>query len=383
MKIDSNVLMNNNVILKNLQNYLVFNGKLEEYQTFISNNNEIKLSSDISQFIIMYDEDKKIIFAKNFELLMKPIEKIDISCNILKGILTILKNRKRLNKCTESKYQLLKNENISNIIKIDNNIQIVILEIPLKKRFAIKELQETLEWFLKNDYFKFQVDIEENLGFVTIPKLFFVAYLSLIVGTVIRVLDIFPLNIISLNDVILAVKILLSVFLSTGSILLLLTAIIFYFGYRFPDFYSKYNIFFYGPKIVKTYLIGFSLLTLFSSFHYNVYPKLENIFLAHIYKWSANFYINSKTLMVYDYDFNKTIIYLDTKDRMYYYYDSFDINMTKIDTNETEKIKEIILGTHETNNTKNLLHGHWKMNYIKELKFDYNDTLILKALSTH
>lgn len=383
MKIDSNVSMENNVILKNLQNYFVFNGKLEEYQTFISKNNDTKLSSDISQFLILYNEDKKIIFAKNFELLLKPTKEIDTDCNILKGIFTLLKNRKRIGKGADTKYELLKNENLSNIIEIDNNIQITILEIPLEKRYAIKELQETLEWFLKNDYFKFQADIEENLGFVTIPKLFFVAYLSLVVGTVIRVLDLFPFNIISLNDVILAVKILLSVFLSTGSLLLLFTAMIFYFGYRFPAFYSKYNIFFYGSKVAKTYLIAFSLFTLFSSFHYNVQPKVENFFLANMYKWAANFYINSKTLIVYDYDFNKTIIFLDTKDRMYYYYDSFDINMTKIDTNETEKIKEIILGTHETNNAKNLLHGHWKMNYIKELKFDYNDTLILKSLSSN
>lgn len=380
MKIDSNTSIDNNVILKYIQNYSIFNGNFESFQTFVTNN-DTELSSDISQFLILYDEDKKIIYAKNFELITKHKKEIDIGCNLIKGIVsifTILKNQRRSKKGIDTKFEILKKENLSNIIEIDNNIKILLLEMPKEKRSAVNELQETLEWFLKNDFFKYQLEMKENLEFLSIPKLLFMAYLSLVVGTVIRVLDIFPFTLISESDIILTVKILLSILFATVSFLFIISVIVIYIDHK--SRYSKYNLFFYGSKVIKWYLIIFSLVTIFSSLHYNINSHIEKFFPL-LYKWSANIYINSKTLMVYDYDLNKTIIYLDSKEKIYYYYDSFKIDFSKLDTNNTSTIKEKILGTHETNSTTSLLNGHWKMKYIKELNFDYNDTIILKSLT--
>lgn len=385
MENENEIFIENSVLLKNIQKYLSFHGDFEAFQNFLLNN-DTELSSDISQFVILYNNDKKIISAQHFDLVSKSKEEEEDAsgCNLFKDLfffpLVLWKKYKINKKGVAKKFEILKQEDFSNLVNVDHEIKFILLEIPTKKIYSIRELQETLEWFLKNDFFKYRIDMEKNLGFFSIPKLLVVAYLSLIVSTVIRALDILPFNLISESEIILTVKVLLSILLSTGSFLFIITALAIYVMHKYQIFYSKYNFFFYASRVIKIYLIGFSLYSIFSSLHFNVNKSFESFFFP-IHKWAANFYINNKTMIVFDKSMNKTIIYLGSRDRMYYFYDSFDVNMSKIDANNTENIKEIILGTHETNSTESLVKGHWKMKYINDLTFDYNETLIINDLN--
>lgn len=154
-----------------------------------------------------------------------------------------------------------------------------------------------------------------------------------------------------------------------------------YFDSISKNSYSKHNLLSFLKKAFALILILYSVASIIASAYNN---KNQLFFIQNMV---ADFYINNKTSLVYDKYLQKPIIFLGIKDGVYYYYDTFKTNALK-DLNITngweknKKIKSLILNINEENTAK-LFQDPWKIENIKNINLDYNNTLIIQKILTN
>ncbi|MDD2828900.1 MAG: hypothetical protein PHW18_04930 [Sulfuricurvum sp.] len=382
MTIERDLSIYDDKILKNIQTYLTFNGDFKSFQEFLLVQ-DIELISDMSQFLIFYDDKKKIVHAKYIKLLSKQKKILNFGCNIFKWILYtpfFLKDTYNREKHgVTNQYETLNKENITNIFKIDETVKIILIEIPKDKKQAIRELKETLECFINIDNLKYEIYIKENLGSFTGTKILLTTYSSILVASILLILHTIPYSLINDSEILLSIKIFIAIFLSIFSIFAVITFLMIYADSKSKNSYSKHNLLSVLKKTAVLLLIIYATSSIIAGANNN---KNRKIFP--IQNMVADFYIDNKTSLVYDKYLQKPIIFLGIKDGVYYYYDIFQTNSLKDlnVTDEAEKsrqIKLLILNIYEENTTK-LFQDTWKIEKLTNINFDYNNTLIIQKM---
>lgn len=368
----------NKIILKYSHKYLIFHGGKTKFRYFLSKYNQRKYSQDITQFIIMYNQDKKIIFAKSYSI---EIVK-NFGCNIFKSIAYFCK------KIIRNVFYLNKPYNHDELIHVtsfDENIKILFLEIPQSHSVEIKNL--------KNILYYSSTKIEEGNSNTLISgktlQLLSIIYASIVISSFISILHFLPISLVNDNEVLIAIKLTIAIFLAAFSLIILYGIVmrtIFYFlgsEVKVPNIYSK---------IINFGIIGcvlyFSLLNIAISLNMKFLKRtFVNPFSFSIPNIVADFYLQNKTSLVFDENLKRPILYLGTKDNTYYYYDTFEIEKLKKmlkDENKTEikdleLLKKYILKMHE-NSEQDIITDAWKIGNARNINFDNNYSLIVKTI---
>ncbi len=385
----------NEKIVKNIRKYVIARGCKSDFEKLLQNK-DTEIFSDASQIIIFFDKNKKIIFAKKFKNIIKKINLIKWNIfnyskddfNSIFKIPSFLWENKRRKNGVSSRLESLKKENLSELFILDKDLTFILLEIPKQEFIPINELEEILNPFISSDTLKYHNEIKENYGVFGGIKILILAYSSILVASIIKILNVYPYGLINDSEIFLAIKLFLAIFLAIFSIFILLGLLAIAVDYKFMIRYQKINALFSLKFILLSYLVFFSITTVLASLNINQGEKRLQHFIPPMYAFVSDFYIDSKSLIVFDKNLSKPIIFLGVKDGLYYYYDEF--NKDKLKENlkglkfnneivKTKKIKKILLGIDV--NSSSLINGEYKVRSIKDLVFDYNNTLVNNLLT--
>lgn len=384
MELEKNKTIYNDKLVQYSKKHLIYNGDIKNFKQHIYNNDE-DLISVITHFIIYYDSNNKIVHAENLESIPKLQETNDFKFNIFKWIYTIRQNKKRQDRGVTSKYEKLKKDLPRKIFDTNESIKVLCLEISKEtKRYRgiVNELKEELEVFLHPNTIKYEHYINETLGSFFGMKLFVMVYLSILIATVIKITAVIPLSLINDNEVLLTIKLVIGILLAIFSIFIVFVIIVIIIDAK-SGLYTKYNLLFSSKMLVISSLLIYSVISILTSIYRN---NTTQYFLIH--NFAYNIYVDSKTSLVYDTYLHKPIIYLGSKDGVYYYNDSFNKEKlkNKLDKLHISKnnynpilIKKVMLNIDQKDGDL-FLNEPVKVENMKNMNFDYNNSLIINEL---
>lgn len=403
-----------------IQKFTIFNNRFQEFQNFLNRKNKNDFE-ECHQFILFYDSENTIIYSKEIEVIKKQnffyssllkirlsIEKmalcIDHCLNKYSNFDKKTERAKKLYKIIDTRFatlckihsRILCNQKISSarFDKIKQEIRnlnlskykIIFLEIPKKDHYIVKELKAILDYSQNQDNNK---NNNEGLASSAKVQLSTFVYFALTLGIIFEILNIIPYSLLDEHDIFLAIKLYIAVvivFLFLSTIIYIVTLPF----YIYDIVKLKYTIKYKTIPLLKKGALFYVLLTGVVNFlaanniiwSEQTWIKTTQVIMP-ICRDITKYYLNQKTLLVYDRNLKKTILYVGTKDGIYYYYDQFkvkDLNASKYcDNNSSSQLKQTLLGF-DTNVKENYLESHWKINNIKDSSFDYNDTLVIQSI---
>ena len=220
----------------------------------------------------------------------------------------------------------------------------------------------------------------------------YIISIAVVIATTLKVVNIIPIQAINETEIILSLKLFVGIF-STAillNILLLLIAFLFNF-----EIIQSIKLSFsvacqtWLKAILGIYIVSALVLSTLGSILPNglignFMRTTYSSWILPIDKIAANWYLENKTALAFDINEQKPIFFLGVKDGVYYYDDEFDncaLKQKIIDSNLTDQQKQQTL-IHksllriDTNASESYRNYHWKVSSVRDMRFDYNTTLI-------
>lgn len=392
---DNNKLLTiyNEKIIDLVKNYSIFQGSHEDFKKFVGAEDKSDFEEG-TQFLLLYNSEDQIVYFQDIEIIRDCEREIIIDQSFIKW--TFLRSPKLWfeNKFNVPKslshLERLKKEKIDNIIALNQETKIIVLEISSAHRKKAKELKDILKYFPK---------LEKNFynSFFSLQsvQLFSILSIAVIMFITLKIVNIIPLEVINENEVLLSIKMIITVLAPLILIYVFLLFILFiayYFDFKQHKFFiltkvlssTKIVVFFYFLVIINFNILG------------SIFPltagkliKEHQILALPFSETIVNLYISNKVSLVFDKTLSKPILYFGVKDGVYYYDDFFNrcnlqvaIKDSKIISisEQNKKIMTLLLDIDKDTNATKYRNYSWKIANVKNLSFDYNDTLINQSI---
>lgn len=366
-------------ILDAIKNFSIFNGNYKDFNNFIRTKNDSNFIESM-QIICLYDHNKKIIDYQ----IINVVPKKRLLRKFFDKFINFLYPQYEIT-ISKSRFQILLESKISLSCKLFNESNIVLLEIPKNKSKVISQIK----YFFDGQHIEEEKNSFFNFGKIQILS---TIYLALIFLVLYRIVSVIPLNVINESEIFLAVKLILIAFFPMVALLALISIpTIALYGMIFRE--MNYEVYKGIVVICKILFFGYFIISASLSVLQLYYINTKKILMNYSF-WSypfhehiANWYLDNKVSLVFDKTINKPILLFGIKDGVYYFDDIFDNCKLKIaleDSNltvvkKTEKLKKLLLNI-DNNSSTVYRNYNWKIKNIKELNFDYNNTLISQTI---
>lgn len=375
-------------ILDFIKQYSIFNNSYLEFENFIKDNNRTDFEQ-CTQFILLCD-DNQIVYSQETKIIPAKDTKLSFDKNVFRYFANALRIWWIQLKDFESqtKYEKINKDQIKNIVDLNQNIKIIILEIPSKFDQKIKDLSNILKYYIDIETLSQKsLFSKRNLQISSILSM------AIVVGTTLRVINIVPIQAVNETEILLSLKVFASLFI----LLILFYALIIYSSVRMAASSSFNNLKFYLSIMMHTWLkevlIGYIVLAITFGILGNVFPHMGDlvkkypILSLQVDRIAAEWYLENKTALIFDPELKKPILLLGIKDGVYYYDDEFNnckLQQKFKDSNLTDSKKEGIIHKSllniDTNTSEVYRKYNWKVGSLKDMKFDYNATLINESI---
>ncbi len=378
-------------IIDFIKQFRIFNGSYSDYLSFINGHDNTLEFERCRQFILLCDNDK-IIYSNSIRVYPEKEKSITSNNYISKLISKVLDTQwvKRKGQMSHTRFEKIKHEKIKNIIDLNPNIKIIILEIPSTMIKKIEDLENIFTYFNAINLSK-----RNLLNTRDIQILSFIS-IAVVIATTIKIVNIIPIQAINETEIILSLKLFVGIFstIILFNILLLLIAFLFNF-----EIIQSIKLSFsvacqtWLKAILGIYVISALVLSTLSSIFPNglignFMGKTYSSWILPIDKIAANWYLENKTTLAFDMNERKPIFFLGAKDGVYYYDDEFNncaLKQKIINSNLTDQQKQQTLIHRsllriDTNSSESYRNYHWKVASVKDMRFDYNSTLINKTI---
>lgn len=378
-------------IIDFIKQFRIFNGSYSDYLSFINGHDNTLEFERCRQFILLCDNDK-IIYTNSIRVRPEK-EKPITSTNWLSKLISKLLNTqwvKRENQMSHSRFEKIKDEKIENIIDLNPDIKIIILEIPSVMTKKVDDLENIFTYFNAINLSK------RNLLSTRDIQIFSFISMAIAIATTIKVVNIIPIQAINETEIILSLKLFVGVFSTAILLNVLLLLIAFLFNFEIIQSLKLFfSILFHKwlKPIFGIYIISALVLSTLGSISPNGFigDFMRGSYSSWIWqldKSAANWYLDNKTTLAFDMNEQKPIFFLGVKDGVYYYDDEFDncaLKQKIIDSNLTDQQKQQTLIHRsllriDTNSSESYRNYHWKVASVRDMRFDYNSTLINKTI---
>lgn len=391
MDSESHLSIYDSKVIDFIKQFRIFNGSYSDYLSFINGHNNTLEFERCKQFILLCDNDK-IIYTSNISVRPeKEQPKIFKNC-ISKYISKIVDTQwvKRKGQMSHTRFEKIKHEKIKNIIDLNPDIKIIILEIPSVMTKKVDDLENIFKYFHAINLSK------RNLLNTRDIQIFSFISIAVVIATTLKVVNIIPIQAINETEIILSLKLFVGIFSTATLLNILLLLIAFLFNF---EIIQSIKLSFsvacqtWLKAILGIYIVSALVLSTLGSILPNglignFMRTTYSSWILPIDKIAANWYLENKTTLAFDMNERKPIFFLGVKDGVYYYDDEFDncaLKQKIIDSNLTDQQKQQTLIHRsllriDTNSSESYRNYHWKVASVRDMRFDYNSTLINESI---